>query len=61
MRKNTKTSSFGSPGRVGHDSTAFYAARLYADQPQAESIEYVEIVGGGTNTRAIWRGSMHWV
>ena len=42
MRKNTKTSSFGSPGRIGHDSTAFYATRLYADQPQAESAEYVE-------------------
>ena len=42
MRKKTKTSRFGSPGRVSHDSTAFYAARLYADQPQAESTEYVE-------------------
>jgi DNA modification methylase len=42
MRKNTKTSSFGSPGRSGHDSTAFYAARLYADQPQGEPVEYVE-------------------
>jgi DNA modification methylase len=42
MRKNTKTSSFGSPGRIGHDSTAFYAARLYADQPKADSAEYVE-------------------
>jgi DNA modification methylase len=42
MRKNTKTSSFGSPGRIGHDSTAFYAARLYADQPKTESAEYVE-------------------
>jgi site-specific DNA-methyltransferase (adenine-specific) len=42
MRKNTKTSSFGSPGRIGHDSTAFYAARLYADQPQAEPAEYIE-------------------
>jgi site-specific DNA-methyltransferase (adenine-specific) len=42
MRKNTKTSSFGSPGRIGHDSSAFYGTRLYADQPQAESAEYIE-------------------
>ncbi len=41
-RKKTKTSSFGSPGRVAHDASAFYAARLYADQPQAEEVEYKE-------------------
>src|SRR3954464_8071381 len=29
-RKNTATSSFGSPGREGHDSSAFYQTRLYA-------------------------------
>ena len=40
--KKTKTSSFGSPGRIGHDSSAFYAGRLYADQPQEEMLEYVE-------------------
>jgi site-specific DNA-methyltransferase (adenine-specific) len=28
-RASTKTSSFGSPGRASHDSTAFYASRLY--------------------------------
>ncbi|MGE5641611.1 MAG: DNA-methyltransferase [Byssovorax cruenta] len=40
--KSTSTSSFGSPGREGHDSSPFYNARLYADQPQAESEAYVE-------------------
>ena len=40
--KNTSTSSFGSPGREGHDSSAFYKARLYADQPRAASDAYVE-------------------
>jgi site-specific DNA-methyltransferase (adenine-specific) len=34
-RKNTATSSFGSPGREGHDSSAFYNTRLYAGQAQA--------------------------
>ncbi len=41
-RKKTKTSSFGSPGRIAHDASTFYAARLYADQPQAEELEYQE-------------------
>ena len=42
-RKSTKTSSFGSPGRVAHDASAFYSARLYDDQPHAaEELKYVE-------------------
>ena len=42
LLKSTSTSSFGSPGREGHDSSAFYNTRLYADQPQVESEAYVE-------------------
>jgi DNA modification methylase len=41
--KGTKTSSFGSAGRVGHDSTAFYSGRLYQDQPQPQELDYAEI------------------
>ena len=41
-RKNTSTSSFGSPGRAGHDSSAFYSTRLYNQQPQGEEMEYAE-------------------
>jgi DNA modification methylase len=41
-RKSTKTSSFGSPGRVGHDASTFYSARLYDDQPQTEQMKYTE-------------------
>lgn len=41
-RKKTRTSAFGSPGRVGHDASAFYSARLYEDQPRPEETEYVE-------------------
>jgi site-specific DNA-methyltransferase (adenine-specific) len=41
-RKITRTSSFGSSGRVGHDASAFYAARLYADQPQGQEEAYFE-------------------
>jgi site-specific DNA-methyltransferase (adenine-specific) len=48
--ENTSTTSFGSPGREGHDASAFYRTRLYGDQPQtrpersrrAESEAYVE-------------------
>lgn len=35
-RKSTRTSSFGSPGRISHDSRAFYASRLYQDHPERE-------------------------
>jgi site-specific DNA-methyltransferase (adenine-specific) len=30
-RRATRSSSFGSPGRISHDSSAFYKARLYGD------------------------------
>lgn len=42
LLKNTSTASFGSPGREGHDSSAFYKTRLYANQPQAEFETYME-------------------
>lgn len=41
-RKSTKTSAFGSPGRVGHDSAPFYAGKLYTGQPQGQDVPYVE-------------------
>jgi DNA modification methylase len=41
-RKSTKTSSFGSPGRLGHDSSAFYAGKLYEDQLQGQEVTYIE-------------------
>jgi modification methylase len=28
-RKNTATSAFGTPGRIGHDASKFYGSRLY--------------------------------
>lgn len=40
--ENTATTSFGSPGREGHDASAFYQTRLYADQTPPESEAYVE-------------------
>jgi site-specific DNA-methyltransferase (adenine-specific) len=41
-RKTTVTSTFGSPGREGHDSSAFYNTRLYADRAHSESEAYTE-------------------
>jgi site-specific DNA-methyltransferase (adenine-specific) len=41
-RKGTQTSSFGSPGRIGHDSTPFYTSRLYEGLPMEEKVKYVE-------------------
>lgn len=42
MPKKTRTSSFGSPGRIGHDASAFYGGRLYADLPQDQQVDYAE-------------------
>jgi modification methylase len=41
-QKSTKTSAFGSPGRAGHDSSAFYAGKLYDDQQQGQEVAYIE-------------------
>ncbi|HEY9526571.1 MAG TPA: site-specific DNA-methyltransferase [Anaerolineales bacterium] len=41
-RKSTVTSTFGSPGREGHDSSAFYGTRLYADRVPLGSEAYME-------------------
>lgn len=38
----TKTSSFGSPGRINHDSTNFYASRLYEGLPKEQEAKYIE-------------------
>ena len=40
--RKTQTSSFGSAGRRGHDSSRFYAGRLYEDQPTERRVRYVE-------------------
>ena len=40
--ENTSTTSFGSPGREGHDASAFYETRLYADQTKPEGESYIE-------------------
>ncbi|MFQ6040356.1 MAG: DNA-methyltransferase [Candidatus Poribacteria bacterium] len=41
-RKGTQTSSFGAPGRIGHDSTPFYTSRLYEGLPAEKKVKYLE-------------------
>jgi DNA modification methylase len=41
-KTGTRTAAFGSPGRVSHDSRAFYGKRLYAGLPQEGTVTYQE-------------------
>jgi len=41
-RKGTETSSFGAPGRIGHDSSKFYKSRLYEGQGIKRPAQYIE-------------------
>jgi DNA modification methylase len=41
-KKKTRTSPFGTPGRISHDSSAFYAGKLYAQAPQEQEVAYTE-------------------
>ena len=41
-RKGTETSSFGVPGRIGHDSTKIYKSRLYEGQGIKRPAQYIE-------------------
>jgi modification methylase len=55
--RKTKTSSFGSPGRAGHDATAFYSARLYENQPQADGEQAIETPVPSEHLDSIFRTS----
>lgn len=41
-RKRTKTSAFGVPGRIGHDSSEFYNGRLYEGLKEQKNVQYIE-------------------
>jgi len=41
-KRGTQTSPFGSPGRINHDSTPFYASKLYEGLPTEKRTEYIE-------------------
>ena len=41
-KRGTQTSSFGAPGRIGHDSSKFYKSRLYDGQRIKRPSQYIE-------------------
>jgi site-specific DNA-methyltransferase (adenine-specific) len=41
-KKKTRTSAFGAPGRISHDSSSFYASKLYSQMPQETETPYEE-------------------
>ncbi|HBQ29297.1 MAG TPA: SAM-dependent methyltransferase [Desulfotomaculum sp.] len=41
-RNGTKTSSFGTSGRINHDSTEFYDSKLYGDMKVPERVKFIE-------------------
>ncbi len=41
-RKHTQTSDFGAPGRSGHDSSRFYASRLYEGVHRSRKTQAIE-------------------
>jgi len=41
-RTGTSTSSFGTPGRIGHDASKFYESRLYEGLKKEKKVRYIE-------------------
>lgn len=41
-KQGTKTSSFGTKGRINHDSSQFYNSRLYEGLTTNQKVEYIE-------------------
>jgi len=41
-KKKTRTSAFGTPGRISHDASAFYGSKLYSQMPQEQETTYLE-------------------
>ncbi len=54
-KTRTKTISFGSPGRFGHDSSEFYASRLYEGLTLAKQSDYVENPLPAERSRILFR------
>ena len=41
-KSGTKTSTFGTPGRINHDSSEFYNSKLYAGNKPSGKVEFIE-------------------
>lgn len=57
MKKGTSTSSFGTNGRVNHDSTKFYTSRLYSEIENKEATIAVENILDDQIINRIFLGS----
>jgi modification methylase len=55
--RSTSTSSFGSQGRISHDSSKFYESKLYDSLPQEHSRTHVENAIPEEHLDRIWCGS----
>jgi DNA modification methylase len=53
-RKGTETSSFGTPGRISHDSSKFYSGRLYEGLDKEKKVKYVENLVEAENINKIF-------
>ena len=42
VKKKTRTSAFGTPGRISHDASPFYAGKLYSQMSPAPACDYLE-------------------
>jgi site-specific DNA-methyltransferase (adenine-specific) len=57
-RNGTETSAFGSPGRIGHDSTKFYSSRLYEGQVLPTNVPFIENpINPSVLDRIYWKSS----
>lgn len=56
-RFKTETSSFGTPGRICHDSSKFYSGRLYAGTSAVLKVCYVENTINRKNINKVFCGS----
>ena len=53
-RNGTQTSSFGTPGRINHDSSRFYNSRLYKGLNSGKEVQYVENLIDSKNINKIF-------
>ncbi len=42
IKKRSKTSKFGSPAKINHDSSIFYNSKLYENIPKERNVSYIE-------------------
>lgn len=53
-KRGTSTSSFGTAGRINHDSTNFYESRLYEGLDKGKKVDYIENVISDENINKIF-------